>query len=197
MKQWEDWIIFLGLRDEHYNNAVDAIGKWKGTLTGSGLNGDDLRRLNGLLFNGPDRIIQHSCCLGLGSMRVANEVIEASWVDGGGLSQFDKEYEKIKERDFSDTYRYPYISAGGRVHFFNDCRFLVIGMTLDGKPVIDTFKEYGDREARMRRMHELGDRRHCEEFLETVKKNYAKALLPPVPKGILKLPSAFRQGDQP
>ena len=197
MKQWEEWIIFLGFRDGQYGNAVDAIGKWKGTLTGSGLNGDDLRRLNDRLFNGHDRIIQHSCCLGLSSMRVANGVIEAGWVDGGGLSQFDKEYEKVKERDFSDTYRYPYISAGGRVRFFNDCRFLVIGMTLDGKPVIDTFKEYGDEEARVRRMHELGDRRHCEEFLKTVRKNYAKTLLPPVPKGILKLPSAFRQGDQP
>ena len=86
MKQWEDWIIFLGFRDEQYGDAVDAIGKWKGTLTGSDLNGDDLHRLNGLLFNGPDRIIQHSCCLGLGSMRVANGVIEAGWVDGGGLS---------------------------------------------------------------------------------------------------------------
>lgn len=197
MKQWEDWIIFLGFRDEQYGDAVSAIGTWKGTLTGSGLNGDDLRRLNDRLFNGPDRIIQHSCCLGLGSMRVADSVIEAGWVDGGGLSQFDKEYEKVKERDFSDTYRYPYISAGGRVRFFNDCRFLVIGMTLDGKPVIDTFKEYGNKETRVRRMHELGDRRHCEEFLETVKKNYAKTLLPPVPKGILKLPSAVRQGDRP
>ena len=186
MKQWEDWIIFLGFQDEHYGIAVDAIGKWKGTLTGSGLNGDDLRRLNGLLFNGPDRIIQHSCCLGLGSMRVANGVIEAGWVDGGGLGQFDKEYEKVKDRDFSDTYRYPYCNTP--VYFLNYDRLTVIGTTLDGKPVIDTFKEYGDEEARMRRMHELGNRRHCEEFLETVKKNYGNCRLPPVPKGILKLP---------
>ena len=197
MKQWEDWIIFLGFRDKQYGDVVSAIGDWKESLAVSGLNGDDLRRLNDRLFNGPDRIIHHSCCLGLSSMRVANGVIEAGWVAGGWLSQFDKEYEKIKERDFSDTYRYPYISAGGRVRFFNDCRFLVIGMTLDGKPVIDTLKEYGNKETRIRRMHELGDRRHCEEFLETVKKNYAKTLLPPVPKGILKLPSAFRQGDRP
>lgn len=195
MKQWEDWIIFLGFRDEQYDDAVSAIGKWKGTLAGSGLNGDDLRRLNGLLFNGPDRIIQHSCCLGLGSMRVADSVIEADWVDGGGLSQFDKEYEKIKDRDFSDTYRYPYISAGGRVYFLNYGLLTVIGMTLDGKSVIDTFKEYGDEEARMRRMRELGYRRYCEEFLETVKKNYGNCRLPPVPKGILKLPSAVGQGD--
>ena len=191
MKQWEDWIIFLGFRDEQYEDAVSAIGEWKESLVVSGLGGDNLRLLSELLNTPRIRTyhrIYHSCCLGLSSMRVANEVIEAGWVDGGGLSQFDKEYEKIKDRDFSDTYRYSYISAGGRVRFFNDCRFLVIGMTLDGKPVIDTFKEYGDREARMRRMHELGDRRHCEEFLETVKKNYTKALLPPVPKGILKLP---------
>ena len=130
-------------------------------------------------------------------MRVANGVIEAGWVDGGGLSSFDKEYEKVKDRDFSDTYIYPYIGVGGRVHFFNDGLYLTVGMTLDGKDVIDTFKEYGNEEARFLRMRELGCRRHCEEFLGTVKKNYARALLPPVPKGILKLSSAFRQGDRP
>ena len=196
MKQWEDWIIFLGFRDEQYCAAVSAIGKWKESLAVSGLCADNLHRLSELL-NTPSIRIYHSCCLGLNSMRVANGVIEAGWVDGGGLSSFDKEYEKVKDRDFSDTYIYPYIGVGGRVRFFNECRFLVIGMTLDGKDVIDTFKEYGDEEARFLRMRELGCRRHCEEFLGTVRKNYARALLPPVPKGILKLPSAFRQGDRP
>ena len=196
MKQWEDWIIFLGFRDEQYCAAVSAIGKWKESLAVSGLCADNLHRLSELL-NTPSIRIYHSCCLGLSSMRVANEVIEAGWVDGGGLSSFDKEYEKVKDRDFSDTYIYPYIGVGGRVRFFNECRLLVIGMTLDGKDVIDTFKEYGNEEARILRMRELGCRRHCEEFLGTVKKNYARALLPPVPKGILKLPSAFRQGDRP
>ena len=195
MKQWEDWIIFLGFRDEHYDDAVSAIGKWKESLAVSGLGGDNLRLLSELL-NTPRIRTYYSCCLGLSSMRVANVTIEAGWVDGGGLSQFDKEYEKVKDRDFSDTYIYPYIGSGGRVHFFNDYRYLTIGMTLDGKPVIDTFKEYGNEEARFLRMRELGCQRHCEEFLETVKKNYARALLPTVPKGILKLPSAFRQGDQ-
>lgn len=196
MKQWEDWIIFLGFRDEQYGDAMSAIGKWKESLAVSGLGGDNLHRLFELL-NTPSIRIYHSCCLGLSSMRVANGVIEAGWVDGGGLSSFDKEYEKVKDRDFSDTYIYPYIGAGGRVLFFNDGRYLAVGMTLDGKDVIDTFKEYGDEKARIRRMYELDSRRHCEEFLETVRKNYARALLPPVPKGILKLPSAFRQGDRP
>lgn len=196
MKQWEDWIIFLGFRDEQYGDAVSAIGKWKGTLAGSGLGGDNLHRLSELL-NIPRISTYHSCCLGLSSMRVANVTIEAGWVDGGGLNLFDKEYEKVKDRDFSDTYIYPYIGSGGQVHFFNDGRYLTVGMTLDGKDVIDTFKEYGDEEARFLRMRELGCRRHCEEFLETVRKNYAKTLLPPVPKGILKLPSSVRQGDRP
>lgn len=196
MKQWEGRTVFLGFRDEQYGDCVSAIGKWKESLAVSGLGGDNLYRLSELLKS-PRIRIYHSCCLGLSSMQVANVTIEAGWVDGGGLYLFDKEYEKVKDRDFSDTYICPYIGAGGRVHFFNDCRFLVIGMTLDGKTVIDTFKEYGNEEARVLRMRELGRRRHCEEFLETVRKNYAKALLPPVPKGILKLPSAFRQGDRP
>ena len=196
MKQWEDWIIFLGFRDEQYCAAVSAIGKWKESLAVSGLCADNLHRLSELL-NTPSIRIYHSCCLGLSSMRVANGMIEAGWVDGGGLSSFDKEYEKVKDRDFSDTYIYPYIGVGGRVHFFNDGLYLTVGMTLDGKDVIDTFKEYGDEDARFLRMRKLGCRRHCEEFLGTVKKNYARALLPPVPKGILKLPSAFRQGDRP
>ena len=194
MKQWEDWIIFLGFRDEHYGNAVDAIGKWKESLAVSGLNGDNLCFLSKLLKTS-SIWTYHACCLGLSSMRVANGVIEAGWVDGGWLNLFYKDYEKVKDRDFSDTYIYPFIGSGGPVRFFNDGRYLTVGMTLDGKTVIDTFKEYGDEEARVRRMHELGDRRYCEEFLETVKKNYAKTLLPPVPKGILKLPSAVRQGD--
>ena len=196
MKQWEDWIIFLGFLDEQYCAAMSAIGKWKESLTVSGLCADNLHRLSELL-NTPSIRIYHSCCLGLSSMRVANEMIEAGWVDGGGLNLLDKDYERVKDRDFSDTYIYPYIGVGGRVPFFNDGLYLTVGMTLDGKDVIDTFKEYGDEEARFLRMRELGCRRHCEEFLGTVKKNYARALLPPVPKGILKLPSAFRQGDRP
>lgn len=187
MKQWEDWIIFLGFRDEQYGDAVSAIGKWKESLAVSGLGGDNLHRLSELLKT-PRIMIYRSCCLGLSSMRVANGTIEAGWVDGGGLYLFDKEYEKVKDRDFSDTYIYPFIGSGGRVHFFNYGRYLTIGMTLDGKDVIDTFKEYGNEEARVLRMRELDCRRHCEEFLETVRKNYAGALLPPVPKGILKLP---------
>ncbi len=117
MKQWEDWIIFLGFRDEQYGDAVDAIGKRKESLAVSGLGGDNLHRLSELLKT-PRIRIYHSCCLGLSSMRVANGTIEAGWVDGGGLYLFDKEYEKVKDRDFSDTYIYPFIGSGGRVHFF-------------------------------------------------------------------------------
>lgn len=197
MKQWEDWIIFLGFRDEHYGDAVSAIGKWKGTLAGSGLDGDDLRRLRERLFNCPAQIIYHSCCLALGSMRPSGDIVSADWIDGACLGILPAEYEKVKNRDFSDTYTYPHYYGNIPVNFLSGSTYTVIGMTLDGKPVIDTFKEYGNGEARFLRMRELGYRRYCEEFLETVKKNYGNCRLPPVPKGILKLPSAVRQGDRP
>ena len=111
MKQWEDWIIFLGFRDEQYGDAVSAIGTWKESLAVSGLGGDNLHRLSELLKT-PRIRVYHSCCLGLGTMRAANVTIEAGWVDGGGLSTLDIEYEKVKNDDFSDTYRYPYIGSG-------------------------------------------------------------------------------------
>ena len=195
MKQWEDWIIFLGFWDEQYGDAVSAIGKWKESLAVSGLDGDDLRRLKERLFNCPAQIIYHSCCLALGSMRTSGDIIRADWIDGACLGILPAEYEKVKNRDFSDTYTYPSYYGNISVNFLSGSTHTVIGMTLDGKAVIDTFKEYGNEEARRDRIRELGYQRYSEEFLETVKKNYAKALLPPVPKGILKLPSSVRQGD--
>ena len=95
---------------------MSAIGKWKESLTVSGLGGDNLHWLSELLKT-PRIRVYHSCCLGLSSMRVANVTIEAGWVDGGGLYLFDKEYEKVKDRDFSDTYIYPFTGSGGQVHF--------------------------------------------------------------------------------
>ena len=195
MKQWEDWIIFIGFLDEQYDGAVSAIGKWKKSLGRSGLDGVDLCRLSRTLSTGIR--FYHSCCLGLGTMRVTDVgEIEAGWIDCGRLSNLPMEYEHVKDSDFSDTYEYPWLDSA-RVNFLNGGRLQVIGMTLGGDVVIDTFKEYGNIESVNRRMRELGDVGYCREFLETVRKNYARALLPPVPKGILKLPSAVRQGDWP
>lgn len=120
-------------------------------------------------------------------MHVADGCVEAGWIDGGGLADLCTEYIKVENKEFSASY-YNYRISSLPVHFFNYEQYQVIGMTLDGKVVIDTFKEYGNREARRSRIRELGYRRYCEEFLETVKKNYGNCRLPPVPNGILKLP---------
>lgn len=37
-----------------------------------------------------------------------------------------------------------------------------------------------------------GDREYCCRLLETVRKNYARLMLPEVPKGILKLPDRLQ-----
>lgn len=196
MKQWEDWIIFLGFEDREYDNTVTAVKKWNDLLAGSDLNKDNLAKLNKWLFSGTLVRIWHSCCLSFKSMHVTDDCVEAGWIDDGGLADLRTEYIKVENKEFSASYD-NYSIRNLPVHFFNYEQYQVIGMTLDGKVVIDTFKEYGNREARRSRIRELGYRRYCEEFLETVKKNYGNCRLPPVPKGILKLPSAVRQGDRP
>ena len=163
-------------------------------MVGSVLNKDNLTKLNKWLFSGPLVRIWHSCCLSFKSMHVVDDCVEAGWIDGGGLTDLRTEYIKVENKEFSASYD-NYSIRNLPVLFFNYEQYQVIGMTLDGKAVIDTFKEYGNREARRSRIRELGYRRYCEEFLETVKKNYRETRLPPVPKGILKLPSAVRQGD--
>ena len=187
MKQWEDWIIFLGFEDQEYDNIMTAVKKWNDLLAGSDLNKDNLTELNKWLFSGPLVRIWHSCCLSFKSMHVADDCVEASWIAGGSLTDLRTEYIKVENKEFSASYD-NYSIRNLPVHFFNYEQYQVIGMTLDGKAVIDTFKEYGNRKARRSRICELGYRRYCEEFLETVRKNYAGLRLPPVPKGLLKVP---------
>ena len=113
--------------------------------------------------------------------------IEANWIDGGGLTDLHNEYNKVKDKEFSSSYS-DYSIRSLPVHFFNDNQYQVIGMTLDGKIVMDTFTKYGHQEDIRRRMNELGESDYVKEFLETVKENYRKLQLPEVPKGILKIP---------
>jgi hypothetical protein len=123
-------------------------------------------------------------------MQVEGNNIEASWIEGGGLTNLHKEYDKVKDKEFSYTYD-DYDIRDLAVRFFNDYDYQVIGMTLDGKIVMDTFKKYGHREDIKHHMQELGDHIYSEKFLETVRENYQKLWLPEVPKGILKIPSSI------
>ena len=190
MKQWEDWIIFLGFDEREYDNTMSVVKMWNERLAESGLSKENLSQLSKWLFIRSLARIWHSCCLSFKSMHVAGGYIEASWIDGGGLTDLHTEYDKVKDTEFSHTYS-DYSIRSLPVHFFNDDQYQVIGMTLNGKIVMDTFTKYGHREDISRRMNELGDQNYCKEFLETVKENYRKLQLPEVPKGILKIPMSI------
>ena len=187
-KQWEDWIIFLGFDGDQYDNTMSVVKMWNDRLAESGLNKDNLSQLRHWLFYRSYTRIWHSCCLAFNTMCVEDNNIKAAWIEGGGLSRLDNVYNKVANKEFSDFYA-DYEIINLPVRFFNDDEYQVIGMTLDGKIVMDTFKKYGHREDIKRRMQELGDHNYSEEFLETIRENYQKLWLPEVPKGILKIPS--------
>lgn len=186
-KQWEDWIVFLGFNGDQYDNTMSVIKMWNDRLAESGLTKNNLEELSKWLFYRSYTRIWHSCCLSVDSMHVEGGYIAANWIDGGGLVDVGNEFDKVKNMEFSASYN-TYSVRDLPVHFFNDNDYLVIGMTLDGKIVMDTFMKYGRKEDIRRRMNELGEYRYCNEFLETVKENYHKLRLPDVPKGILKIP---------
>jgi hypothetical protein len=189
-KQWEDWIIFLGFEGDQYDNTMSVVKMWNDRLAESGLNKDNLYQLRQWLFYRSYTRIYHSCCLAFNTMQVEGNNIEASWIEGGGLTNLHKEYDKVKDKEFSYTYD-DYDIRDLAVRFFNDYDYQVIGMTLTGKIVMDTFKKYGHREDIKHHMQELGDHIYSEKFLETVRENYQKLWLPEVPKGILKIPSSI------
>jgi hypothetical protein len=123
-------------------------------------------------------------------MRVDGGYIEANWIDGGGLVDLPNAYDQVKNMEFTESYN-NYSVRDLPVHFFCDNDYQVIGMTLDGKIVMDTLMKYGRKDDITRRMNELGDHGYCNDFLETVKENYRKLQLPEVPKGILKIPMSI------
>ena len=189
-KQWEDWIIFLGFDGSEYDNTMTVVKMWNDLLAESGLNKDNLNQLSKWLFIRSIARIWHSCCLGFSTMQVEGSYVEASWIDGGGLSDLANAYNKVANKEFSYSFD-DYSIKNLPIHFFNDYQYQVIGMTLNGKIVMDTFTKYGHREDIRRRMNELGDHDYCEEFMNTVKENYQKLWLPEVPKGILKIPMSI------
>lgn len=197
MKQWEDWIIFLGFEGDQYDNVMGVLKHWNELLSESGLNQDNLCQLRKWLFLGSGLRIYHACCLALSSMHVEDCWIKANWVDGGGLPELNNEYDRVENKEFSVSYNnYPIKDTPA--YFLTAGDYHVIGMTLDGKFVMDTYKKlmdtykkYNHRVNMQQHMLELGNHDYSKEFLETVNENYRMLQLPVVPKGILKLPSSI------
>lgn len=183
----KDWIIFLGVIPDRYDEAVAIVRDWREYTRANGVDRDGLTRLNERLFDGKP-LFGHSCCLSYGSMRVDGYgTIVADFIDGGRLTGLPELFEKAGRDNLDRDWEYMLVNQP--VTFFCYAEYhYVLGFTLDGRIVIDTKEMYGDVAGQAEYSRANGDREYYGRLLETVKKNYAGVLLPEVPKGILKLP---------
>lgn len=187
MKQWEDWIIFLGVIPDLHGEAVAVVREWREYARANGVDKDGLTGLNGRLFGGR-RLTGHSCCLSYGSLRFDGyDAVVADFIDGGRLPGLPELFEKAGRGMPEGDRKYMLVNQPVTFLWYTEY-FYVLGFTLDGRIVIDTKEMYGSTDGQSEYRRAVGDREYCCRLLETVKKNYAGALLPEVPKGILKLP---------
>lgn len=183
----KDWIIFLGVIPDMHDEAVAVVRDWREYARANGVDWQGLTRLNERLFDGK-QLLGHSCCLSYRSMRVDGYgTIVADFIDGARLLVLPELFEKAGHSMLEGDWKYMMVNQP--ISFFCQAEyFYVLGFTLDGRIVIDTKEMYGDVAGQAEYRRANGDREYCGRLVETVRKNYAKTLLPPVPKGILKLP---------
>lgn len=186
----KDWIIFLGVIPDRYNEVVAVVKVWREYARAYGVDRNKLTELNERLFGGKP-LPGHSCCLSYGSMRVDSYgTIVADFIAGGRLHGLPELFEKASQEIPGDDWQYMLVSQP--VSFFYQTEyFYILGFTLDGRIVIDTKEMYGSVEGQDEYRRTAGDREYCLGLLDTVGKNRRRLLLPEVPKGILKLPDGL------
>ena len=183
----KDWIIFLGVIPDMHDKVVAVVKKWREYARANGVDRQGLTQLNERLFDGKP-LPGHSCCLSYRSMRVDGYgMIVADFIDGGRLQCLPELFEKAGRSILEGDWEYMLVNQPVTFLLYTEY-FYVIGFTLDGRIVIDTKEMYGDVAGQAEYKRANGGREYCGRLLETVGKNYTKALLPEVPKGILKLP---------
>lgn len=184
----KDWIIFLGVVPDLYDEAVAVVREWREYARANGVDRQGLTWLNGRLFGGK-QLTAHSCCLSYGSLRVDGYgTVFADFIDGGGLHSLPELFEKAGLGIGYGDWEYMLVNQPGPFLWYTTEYFYVLGFTLDGRIVIDTKEMYGSLDGQSEYRQAVGDREYCCRLLDTVGKNYAGVLLPEVPKGILKLP---------
>ena len=183
----KDWIIFLGVIPDMHDEAVAVVREWREYALANGVDRQGLTQLNERLFGGKP-LTAHSCCLSYGSMRLDRYgMIVADFIDGGGLHSLPELFEKAGRGIGHGDWEYMLVNQPVTFLLYMEY-FCVLGFTLDGRIVIDTKEMYGGTDGQTDYMRAVGDREYYVRLLEAVKKNYTGALLPEVPKGILKLP---------
>ena len=183
----KDWIIFLGVIPDRYDEAVAVVREWREYARANGVDRDGLTGLTWRLFGGKP-LSGHSCCLSYGSLQVDRYgTIFANFIDCDRLPGLPELFEKAGRGIGCGDWKYMLVSQPVPLLWYTEY-FYVLGFTLDGRIVIDTKEMYVGTDGQAEYRRTVGDREYCVRLLETVKKNYAGVLLPEVPKGILKLP---------
>lgn len=184
----KDWIIFLGVIPDRYDEAVAIVRDWREYARANGVDRQGLTRLNEQLFD-RNRTSGHSCCLSYGSLRVNGYgTVVADFIAGGRLSGLPELFENAGRSMLEGDWEYMLLVNRPVTFLLYTEYFYVLGFTLDGRIVIDTKEMYGSTAGQTEYRQAVGDREYYVRLVETVKKNYARVLLPEVPKGILKLP---------
>ena len=187
----KDCIIFQGVIPDMHDKVVSIVREWRKYARANGVDRQGLTRLNERLFGrlfGGKPLPGHSCCLSYGSLRVDGDgAVVADFIDGGRLSGLPELFEKAGRGIGHGDWEYMLVNQPVSFLWYTEY-FYVLGFTLDGRIVIDTKEMYGGVDGQSEYRRTVGDREYCCRLLETVEKNYAGALLPEVPKGILKLP---------
>lgn len=182
----KDWIIFLGVIPDRYDEVVAVVREWREYARANGVDRQGLTRLNERLF-GEKPLPGYSCCLSYGSLHVNGYgTIVANFIDGGRLSELPELFENAGHSIPEGDWGYMLVYQPATFLLYTEY-FCALGFTLDGRIVIDTKEMYGDTDGQTEYRRANGDREYYCRLLETVKKNYARVLLPEVPKGILKL----------
>lgn len=186
----KDWIIFLGVVNDRYDETVAVVREWREYARANGVDRQGLTWLNRRLVRRAGmRLTGHSCCLSYESLRVDGYgTIVADFIDGGGLNSLPELFEKAGRGIGYGDWEYMLVNQPVTFLWYTTEYFYVLGFTLDGRIVIDTKEMYGGTNGQTEYRRANGDREYCCRLLETVRKNYAGVLLPEVPKGILKLP---------
>ena len=187
----KDWIIFLGVLPDRYNEAVAVVKFWREYARAYGVDRNKLTELNERLFGFWKPLFAHSCCLSYASLGVdCYGTVFADVIAGGRLHGLPELFEKAGQEIPGGDWEYMLVNQP--VSFFCQTEyFYILGFTLDGRIVIDTKEMYGSVEGQDEYRRTVGDREYYLGLLDTVGKNRRRLLLPEVPKGILKLPDGL------
>ena len=170
-----------------HDKAVAIVREWREYARVNSVDRQGLTRLSWRLFDGK-LLPTHSCCLSYRSMRTDRSgTIVADFIDAGSLPDLPELFEKAGRSMPEDDWEYMLVNQPVTFLLYTEY-FYVLGFTLDGRIVIDTKEMYGSTDGQTEYSRANSNREYYVKLVETVKKNYARVLLPEVPKGILKLP---------